>query len=539
MSVIPRNPSTDFTSTTLHGSINDSVQTITVNDASTIQTPTYAVIDREDNNGTATPNQREVVYVSAKAGNDLTVTRGVNNSTARSHNDSAKFEPLITVGFWSDFYTAYDNEHVVGDGSHDITKVAMLSGSTVQTLAGKILSSPTITLGSLSTTYINTATVTNLTIPTYLQASGASVVLGQFQTETPFNSMSRQAIINGNFDVAQRGTTSTNPSDNSFLLDRWRYRVGADGGTLPTTIIVSQQAQTPGDLFGSYYYYRINPNEAGASLGAGSYGTNENKIEHGTRMLCGNGKKVTVSFYARSSIANKKLAISLRQVYGTGGTPTSSETLNGTNFTLTSSWVKYSYTFTTNTLVGKTFGTANDDYLQLIIWHMWGTTWLTETGSAGAETYVGSGNIDIAQVQLCAGDVALPFQPKSFEEELRACQRYYWKTFPYEVAPVQNVGSYAGCISYTVVTTGTAGGTPSTTICFPTRMRKSDATLTFYSPGAATAKWYNRGASAESGAAATPYSVVNQWGFNVYNTQVAGDSAGHTIYVHATADAEL
>jgi hypothetical protein len=148
MSTIPQSPSTDFTSTTLNGTINDSTQTITVNDASTIITPTYGVIDREDNNGTATPNQREVIYISAKSGNDLTVTRGVDNSTARSHNDSAKVEPMITVGFWDDFYDAYDLDHNPADGSHDITKVAMLSGATVQTLESKILSNPTIIGGS-------------------------------------------------------------------------------------------------------------------------------------------------------------------------------------------------------------------------------------------------------------------------------------------------------------------------------------------------------------------------------------------------------
>lgn len=157
MAIIPREPTTDFTSTTLNGSINASQTTITVNDASTIQTPTYAVVDREDNNGNATPNQREVVYISSKSGNDLTVTRGVNNSTARAHNDSAKFEPLITVGFWGDFYTAYDNEHTVVDGSHDITKVAVLSGATVQTVANKILSGATIITPTM--TLLNGASV--------------------------------------------------------------------------------------------------------------------------------------------------------------------------------------------------------------------------------------------------------------------------------------------------------------------------------------------------------------------------------------------
>ena len=57
---------------------------------------------------------------------------------------------------------------------------------------------------------------------------------------------------------------------------------------------------------------------------------------------------------------------------------------------------------------------------------MWGSTRQAQYGSATAETYVGSGYVGIKKVQLCAGDVALPFMPKSYEEELRASCRY-WK----------------------------------------------------------------------------------------------------------------
>ena len=67
--------------------------------------------------------------------------------------------------------------------------------------------------------------------------------------------------------------------------------------------------------------------------------------------------------------------------------------------------------------------------------YLWGTNYNALIGDSEAEDFGGSGNIDIAQVQLCAGDVALPFMPKSFEEELRACQRYYEKSYGYNVVP--------------------------------------------------------------------------------------------------------
>lgn len=46
------------------------------------------------------------------------------------------------------------------------------------------------------------------------------------------SSLFQQAIINGNFDVWQRGTSLTNPASGAFLADRWAYVVSADSGTL-------------------------------------------------------------------------------------------------------------------------------------------------------------------------------------------------------------------------------------------------------------------------------------------------------------------
>ena len=232
--------------------------------------------------------------------------------------------------------------------------------------------------------------------------------------------------MNGNFDVWQRGTSVALADVTVQLLaDRWKDYVDKNSGTLPT-LTRSRQLHTSGDIANSFYFIRLATDGAGTSLGVSSSGILRHPIENGTRNLCGLNKKVTLSFWARSSIANKRICPTLSQNYGTGGSPTAQEQILGTPITLTSTWTKYMVTFTTNTLVGKTFGTAGDDSLKLDFYYMWGTTFgntYVQT-SVTAETFVGAGNIDIAQVQLCSGDVALPFQPKSYEEELRACQRY-------------------------------------------------------------------------------------------------------------------
>jgi hypothetical protein len=246
------------------------------------------------------------------------------------------------------------------------------------------------------------------------------------------NSMSQQAIMNGNFDIWQRGTTATNPTNATFpTADRFLVNI-SNTGTLPTSIIHSRENITPGDIpTGSFYMHRVTTNGAGSGFGINDYyAPLRQKIEYGTRYLCGLGKQVTVSFYARSSISGKKMGINLYQDYGTGGSPSSVEVLTGNTWTLTSSWVKYSFTFNTNTLVGKTFGTNNNDNLSFQNYIEWGSGIAPTLGTTGAETFGGSGNIDISQIQVCSGSVALPFQPKSYVEELALCQRYYFASMP-------------------------------------------------------------------------------------------------------------
>lgn len=243
--------------------------------------------------------------------------------------------------------------------------------------------------------------------------------------------MHRQAIINGNFQVWQRGTTNSTFTDatNVFMADCWRDSADDDGGTKPT-LSRTRELLTSGDIFASYFYNRLTSDGAGTSLGSSSLHSYIQGIEHGTRSLAGNGRKVTLSFYARSSVADKRLGVLLLQNYGTGGSPTAQETIAGTNFTLTSTWTQYTHTFTLNTLAGKTFGTSGNDQLKLVFRYVWGSSLQTDVGAASAETYVGSGTTDIAQVQLCSGEEALPFQTKSYDDELRACLRYCWVPSP-------------------------------------------------------------------------------------------------------------
>lgn len=252
--------------------------------------------------------------------------------------------------------------------------------------------------------------------------------------ETQYYGMSINSIINAAMEIWQQGTTFTNPTAGAYTADMWQLQF-ANTGTLPTAIVHSQVALTAGELFNAKYVYNINVNGAGSGFGTNdSYGEMQ-KIEFGSTKLCGNGKKVTVSFYAKSTITSKRIAVSLLQNYGTGGSPSSSDICTPTATTirtLTSSMSLYSFTFTTNTNTGKVFGTNNDDYLGITIFEMWGAGYTTfNFGGGTAETFVGSGNISFTEVVVNAGDVALLFQPKSFAQEFFDCKRYFEKSCSY------------------------------------------------------------------------------------------------------------
>jgi hypothetical protein len=234
--------------------------------------------------------------------------------------------------------------------------------------------------------------------------------------------MGRQALINSNFDIWQRGTSFVNPA--GFTADHWIIDNGVTGGTLPTTLTHSQIALTSGEIPGSFWAYRITTDGAGTIVSSGDHYFLDQLIENGTRYLCGNS--ISVSFYARSSIAGKRIGVTPAQFYGTGGSPSAANgDAPGANFTLSTTWQKFTLVFPTIGLTGKTFGTNNDDYIAIRFAYAWGQGWRGAVGATTNETFVGAGTIDIAQIQVNSGTVPLPYNPNHPSIELDRCMRYF------------------------------------------------------------------------------------------------------------------
>jgi hypothetical protein len=119
------------------------------------------------------------------------------------------------------------------------------------------------------------------------------------------------------------------------------------------------------------------------------------------------GQTVTLSFWMKTSTP-KTFTITLRQDFGSGGSSLVDQTAN---YTTTTSWQRFTQTFSLASLTGKTIGTNSHLLLQLI-------SYTSQTGNF---------DVDVWGVQLEAGNVATPFRRNapSIQAELAACQRYY------------------------------------------------------------------------------------------------------------------
>ena len=225
----------------------------------------------------------------------------------------------------------------------------------------------------------------------------------------------RNKIINGNFDIWQRGNSQT--ANGYGSVDRWAsYTIGS-------TQSISRQAFTLGqnDVPGEpEYYYR---NAVTSVAGAGNYSLHYQKIE-GVRTLA--GKTATFTFWAKADAA-KDIVVEFEQDFGSGGSP--SAEVNGlgvTTCSLTTSWQKFSFTVNLPSIAGKTIGSNGDDKVFVIFWFDAGSDFNSRTNSLGQQ----SGTFDIARVSLVEGDATGetdPFSPRHIGQEMLLCFRYYQK----------------------------------------------------------------------------------------------------------------
>lgn len=230
---------------------------------------------------------------------------------------------------------------------------------------------------------------------------------------TVFSRGNRNAIINGDFFVNQRGFANSGSGLlDAYGLDRWKI-VSSGGATW------TPQTFTPGNAISGYEPATFSRIVTSGQSGSSVYSILAQPVED-VRTFA--GQTTTLSFWAKAASGTPKIAVELAQVFGSGGSPSASSNYYAGQITLSTSWARYTLQIAVPSITGKTIGTtANTSYVALQLWVSAGSSFATRTGSLGIQT----NTFDIWGVQWETGQVATPFQIPDRMDQLAQCQRYF------------------------------------------------------------------------------------------------------------------
>jgi hypothetical protein len=227
------------------------------------------------------------------------------------------------------------------------------------------------------------------------------------------NNIGRNLLHNALFNIQQRGAGPWTANLN-YTADRFRIGLtGTNTCSIAVGVVSDAIRSQIGDESATSYLGNI----VTGSANAGDYVRLIQPIENVRRLA---NKTVTVSFWGQSG-AGLKVAVSVNQNFGTGGSPSTPLATNGQIVTLTNVWTRYSMTFSIPSVAGMTLGTNNDHATNLIFWFTAGSTFNSQTGGLGSQT----GTINLWGIQLEVGSVATPLEKIDPQVDLAKCQRFY------------------------------------------------------------------------------------------------------------------
>ena len=303
----------------------------------------------------------------------------------------------------------------------------------------------------------------------------------------------KNLIINGGFDVWQRGTSFT-PTGADYMADRWFM----GGGDYACT--VTKQASTLPD--GSEVNTMLISYTATGTNAVDPYqGIEDYKVL--------SGKTIAISCWVRTNISGLKFRQYSTANFGSDAVPDGQ-------------WNKLVTTVTLGA-VTSTNKVANSSFFGLV--------------SGGAIVTKSGDYLEMTQFQLELGSVATPFEHRSYGEELALCQRYYETSFAHGVTPSNGPNS-TSLVSDWMTGIASNRSNASATIFFKVRKRVAPM-LNGY--GASNGYLGYKNMTDATDFAWNQSSVVVRAATQVGFMLSQGFSNGNSFYIqfHYTADAEL
>ncbi|MCK9622884.1 MAG: hypothetical protein M0R47_20405 [Methylobacter sp.] len=381
----------------------------------------------------------EIIKVTARVGDTFTIVRGQEGTNPGNWSVGTNVQLRVTAGALSSFITEASASLKIASNLNDVANVTTartnLGLGTAATQASTAFEPANANIQShigntsnphtVTKTQIGLSNVTNdaqLKISSNLSdlasASTARTNLGlgslalsnSVESSITSSFCFRNKIINGNFDIWQRGISQTSSGYGSD--DRWNnINTGSTKTNTQQTFSLGQ-TEVPGNP--KYFSSTVVTSVAGST-------NNVSKVHSIEGVALSSGKTMILSFWAKAD-TSKNIAVDFGQIFGTGGSPTPVVSGIGvTTFSLSTTWQKFTTTVTFPSITGSTLGTNNDSYYFLQFWFDAGSAYNARTNNLGQQ----SGTFDIAQVQLEEGTIATPFEQRPLQIELSLCQRYF------------------------------------------------------------------------------------------------------------------
>ena len=355
--------------------------------------------------------------------------------------------------------------------------VADFIKNTTSVMANKTLTSPVLNTGVSGTAIDTTVTTSTTKIPhssavqAYVAANAGTI-------------QGKNVIINGNFDIWQRGTSFFLPVDGDYLADRFAY---TKDSTIAEHLIVPSTSVPTYAQSGTKSTNSLKIDMTTADTTAGfrhSSGISYNVEGYDYAKIAGGD--ATLSFWVSAPVTG------IYNIVFRNSTP---DRTFIREYTIASAnvWQKVEVTVPLTEIFGGGWNYENGVGLR-ILWQLMGNTSWTTTADAWqtGDFYATANQVNanasaayfffLSQIQLERGDTATDFEVTSYADELQRCQRYYWQG-PAAGSATQRYGTNGATNMLAGTKTLNMRATPSATILtIPTYTNCSAANIASDSP---------------------------------------------------------